>query len=215
MAMTGRFRRGVPLWVKIAYTAFVAVLVPKYLIDYGPTNFLYFCDVALLLTLGSLWTGNALLASAAAVGILLPQLIWMIDLVGSMVGLPLTGMTAYMFDAALPLFTRLLSLFHLWLPLFLLWVLARLGYDRRGFPFWVALGVVLMTLSYLFVPPPPAPADKPWLPVNVNYVYGLSDAEAQHWMSPQLYFLCLQIFLPVFVFFPTHLLLRRIYAAPR
>ena len=37
--------------LKVAYTAFMAVLVPVYWHHYGPTNFLYFCDVALFLTL--------------------------------------------------------------------------------------------------------------------------------------------------------------------
>ena len=37
----------VPLGLKLAYTAFMAVLVPVYWRYYGPTNFLYFCDVAL------------------------------------------------------------------------------------------------------------------------------------------------------------------------
>ena len=36
--------RLIPLWLKLAYTAFMAVLVPLYLRNYGPTNFLYFCD---------------------------------------------------------------------------------------------------------------------------------------------------------------------------
>ena len=37
----------VPLVVKLGYSAFTAVLVPLYLHATGPTNFLYFCDVAL------------------------------------------------------------------------------------------------------------------------------------------------------------------------
>ena len=40
-----------PLWLKLVYTAFVAVLVPVYWYYYGPTNFLYFCDVALIISL--------------------------------------------------------------------------------------------------------------------------------------------------------------------
>lgn len=36
--------RRIPLWLKIAYTAFMAVLIPVYWAHYGPTNFLYFCD---------------------------------------------------------------------------------------------------------------------------------------------------------------------------
>jgi hypothetical protein len=38
--------RQIPLWIKLAYSAFLAVMVPTYWHDYGPTNFLYFCDAA-------------------------------------------------------------------------------------------------------------------------------------------------------------------------
>lgn len=39
----------IPLWLKIVYSAFVAVLVPFYWFTYSPWNFLFFCDIALLL----------------------------------------------------------------------------------------------------------------------------------------------------------------------
>src|ERR1039458_8042640 len=42
--------RKIPLAAKVAGTAFLAVLVPVYLHTYGPTNFLWFCDAALILT---------------------------------------------------------------------------------------------------------------------------------------------------------------------
>src|SRR5215207_5400620 len=96
----------IPLWVKLAYTAFVAVLVPYYWKAYGPTNFLYFCDVALLMALFALWMENSLLASMPTVGILLPQMLWCADFFGGLVGKPITGMTAYMFNPELTLFTR-------------------------------------------------------------------------------------------------------------
>lgn len=102
----------IPLWFKLVYTAFSAVLIPNYLRDYGPTNFLYFCDVALLSTLVAIWIESALLISAPAVGILLPQVLWAIDFLTTAVGVPLTGMTAYMFNERLPLFTRGLPFFH-------------------------------------------------------------------------------------------------------
>lgn len=77
-------------------------------------------------------------ASAGAIGILLPQSLWMLDFLGGIVGQPLTGMTAYMFNDGLPLFTRFLSLFHFWLPLLLVYLLRRHGYDRRGiWPWWL------------------------------------------------------------------------------
>ena len=62
-----------PLWLKLAYSAFVAVLVPSYWHAYGPTNFLYFCDVALLMTLVALWREDSLFASMPLVGILVVQ----------------------------------------------------------------------------------------------------------------------------------------------
>lgn len=193
-----------PLWLKLPYTLFIAVLVPVYWRDYGPTNFLYFCDVALLLTLVSLWSGNMLWASAGAVGILLPQSLWMLDFLGGIVGLPLTGMTAYMFNNNLPLFTRFLSLFHFWLPLLLVFLLWRHGYDRRAIWLWWPLATCLLVLCYLIAPPPPAPADNPGLPVNINYVYGLGDDAPQDWLPPLVYFLALLAAMPALIFWPTH-----------
>src|SRR6201989_519371 len=87
----------VPLWIKIIYSAFMAVLVPVYWYYYGPTNFLYFCDVALILTLIGLWTESSLPISMCAVGIVLPQTIWVIDFVGQIFGMSVVGMTDYMF----------------------------------------------------------------------------------------------------------------------
>src|SRR5579864_8603492 len=111
-----RVARRIPLWLKWAYTAFFAVLVPYYWHAYGPTNFLYFCDMALFFTLAAVWLESPLLASMPTVGILLPQLLWMLDFMAELLGLRLTGMTGYMFDGGIPLLTRCLSLFHFWLP---------------------------------------------------------------------------------------------------
>ncbi len=100
----------IPLWLKLAYSTFMAVLLPVYYVNYGPTNFLYFCDVALLLTLVGVWRESALLISMSAVGILIPQMVWVADFMAHLVGFPLTGMTAYMFNPASSRFLRGLSL---------------------------------------------------------------------------------------------------------
>jgi len=202
----------IPLWVKLLYTAFVCVLVPYYWHSYGPTNFLYFCDVALFMALIAVWTEKSIWASMPTVGILLPQTLWMVDFLGGFVGLHVTGMTAYMFSDTIPLFTRGLSLFHFWLPLFLLWIISRLGYDRRAFWNWVVLAWVLMLVCYFLMPTPPAPSDNPNLPVNINYVYGLDEEKPQEWMPPLAYLGLLMAGLPVFVFLPTHLGLRRVFS---
>jgi hypothetical protein len=73
-------------------------MVPVYWRTYGPTNFLYFCDVAVFLTLAAVWTENALLASMAAVGIVLPQILWVVDLTAHLFGLKITGMSDYMLE---------------------------------------------------------------------------------------------------------------------
>lgn len=203
--------RRISLWVKLPFTAFVAVLVPFYWIEYGPSNFLYFCDLALLITVPALWLESPLLASAPTVGILLPQLLWMADFVGECVGIHITGMTTYMFQFhdAVTFFTRALSFFHFWLPILLVWLVSRLGYDRRAFVVWTALAWVVLAICYFCMPGPDL-NDGGILPININYVYGFSSKEPQPWMDSNLYFVLFTAFLTVGIFWPTHLLLRAI-----
>src|SRR5579863_7076021 len=89
----------VPLTLKAAYTAYMVVLIPVYWHYYGQTNFLYFCDVALILTLIAIWPENALLISMCAIGIVVPQALWVADFLSNTAGFSLLGMTDYMFDA--------------------------------------------------------------------------------------------------------------------
>ena len=88
----------VPLWLKLVYTAFMAVLVPVYWHYYGPTNFLYFCDLALFITLVGISIEKSFLISMCAVGILAPQAVWFADFVSNIVGSSLIGITDYMFN---------------------------------------------------------------------------------------------------------------------
>jgi hypothetical protein len=201
----------VPLVVKVAYTAFVAVLVPFYLSAYGPTNFLYFCDVALLLGLVAVWTEWSLPASMAAVGIVVPQTLWVVDFLGGLLGYHLTGMTEYMFDANIPLAARGLSLFHGWLPFFLVYLVWRLGYDRRALAAWTILAWMLVLICFFWMPAPPAPENSN-VPVNINYVYGLSDKQPQTWMPPVAWLGVMLAGLPLLLFLPADLALR--YLAP-
>ena len=205
-----RSSRRIPLVLKVALTAFVCVQVPFYWSAYGPTNFLYFCDIALFLTLASVLSEKRLPASMAAVGILLPQLVWVIDFVGGMFGHPVVGMTSYMFQESQPLYARAISLFHGWLPFLLLYVIYRQGYDRSALVAWTVLAWGLMLIAYFYLPPPPPPVNQPNLPVNVNYVYGISDDKPQEWMPPLAWLGVMLVGLPLVFFIPTHLLLSRL-----
>ena len=138
----------VPLPLKLAYTAFMAVLIPVYWHYYGPTNFLYFCDVALIFTLIAIWPENALLISMCAVGILVPQAVWVVDFLAHGAGVSLIGMADYMFDANRSVFLRLLSLYHGWLPFLLAYLVWRFGYDRRAVWAWTPLAWALLLICF-------------------------------------------------------------------
>ena len=200
----------IPLGIKLLFSAFVAVLVPTYWHNYGPTNFLYFCDVALLLTLVGVWLESSLLISMCAVGILLPQCLWLVDFACNLCGFHLTGMTNYMFNPTLPLFTRGLSAFHGWLPLLLIWLLTRVGYDRRALGGWSIVAGVLVLVCYLAMPAAGAHLANSNIPVNINYVYGFSDTEPQHWVNQNLFVFLWYVFLVCVAFLPTHLVLRKV-----
>src|SRR5271167_2593185 len=77
----------------------MAVLLPVYWYYYGPTNFLYACDLALILTLIGVWTESALLISMCLVGIGAIQALWVVDYLGNLVGIHVTGVTDYMFES--------------------------------------------------------------------------------------------------------------------
>lgn len=205
IAVSPKTRSVIPLPLKLSYTAFMAVLAPVYWFHYGPTNFLYFCDTALILTLIGVWTESALLVSMPTVGILAPQILWVVDFALAMFGVRLTGLTDYMFNPQTSLLLRGLSLFHGWLPFLLVYLVYRLGYDRRALAAWTMLAWMLMLVSYFFLPGPTPNAGL--TPVNVDYVFGLSDAAPQQWMPAWAWLSMMMVGLPVALFAPAHVVM--------
>jgi len=203
-------RRGrIPLALKLAYTLFVAVLVPYYWVTYSAWNFLFFCDLALLMTLPALWLESSFLMSVPAVGLALPQLLWVADF---LTGSRITTMTSYMFDPKLPLFVRGLSAFHGWLPFLLIWGVWQLGYDRRALAIWTAISTVVLLVCYFLAPAPPAPASNPNLAVNINYVYGLNYEKPQTWLPPWLWLTTMIVGFPIVFYLPSHLTFRSLFS---
>ena len=197
----------VPLWLKLAYTAFTAFLVPVYWHYYGPTNFLYFCDVALLITLVGIWIESPFLVSMCAVGMLAMGPLWVADFLSALVGFTLIGVTTYMFNQENSLLLRGLSLYHGWLPFLLVYLVWAFGYDGRALLAWIILAWALWLVCFFFMPPPnPEPG---LTPVNINYVWGPSDYAAQNWVSPAVWLIGLMIGIPLLLFVPSHLVLQR------
>jgi hypothetical protein len=199
-----------PLWLKLVYTAFLTVMIPVYLVQYGPVNFFYFCDIALLFTLAGIWREDALLISIPAVGIIFPQILWCLDFLIQVAGGDFTGMTAYMFDGERSLFLRGLSLFHGWLPFLLLYLVLKLGYDRRALAIWSGLVIILCLIAFFLLPPAGAVLASPTLPRNVNYVFGLDDAHPQTLFPPLVYLGLWITAMIVIAALPTHFILRKI-----
>jgi len=202
--MTSRERRAIPLWLKVSYTLFVAVLVPVYWVRYGPANFLWACDIALLVTVIALWRASRLLASMMAVAVLLPELVWNLDFFLRLItGQDVTGLdaTGYMFSPQQSLPVRLLSLFHLFLPPLLLWLVWRLGYHTRAGLATTALCWLVLPLSYLFTDPAR----------NINWVFGWG-REPQMWLPGAWYLALWMLLVPLCIYLPTHLVLKKLFA---
>jgi hypothetical protein len=211
----GSCRHRIPLVAKLSGTLFLAILVPVYWHIYGPSNFLWFCDAALIFTVVGMWLESPLLVSMCAVGILLPQCLWLADFGGNFLGFHLLGLTGYMFDRHLPLFARGLSLFHGWLPVLLLWLLFRVGYDQRALWAWTTAAAGLGFVCYFFTPPAGAHPANPNIPININYLYGFNNQQPQQWVNQNLYVVLWLGGLWLVAFLPTHVLLGRIFAARR
>lgn len=193
----------IPIWLKIAHTLFVCLVVPIYWRQYGPVNFLWFSDIALLMIVPALWLDSSLLVSMMALAVVLPELVWNIDFFFRLAtGVSLIGLSSYMFDASLPLFLRSLSLFHVVLPFLLIWMLYRLGYDHRALFWQILVAAVVFPLSYFFSNPRE----------NVNWVYGLGK-KPQTLVPAPLFVLFLILTFSLAVYLPMHLLLGRVFGS--
>ena len=187
-----------PLWLKLICAAFILILVPIYLRQYGAINFLWFSDIALIGTLAALWLENGFLASTMAVSVLLVEWAWNLDFFARLLtGVRLIGLSDYMFDGKINLAIRALSMFHLLLPPLLVWMLYRLGYDERALIASTGLAWFVLPLSRWLS----TPAE------NTNWVYGFGQKRWAFSSAP-LHVAVLMIGFPVLVYLPTHFLLK-------
>ena len=93
-------------------------------------------------------------------------------------------------------------------PFLLSFLVRKLGYDRRAFVAWTALAWALCLVAFFLLPPAGAHLANPNTPVNVNYVFGMNDAEPQHWIAPGLYLAVWMTGLLAIFYLPTHCILR-------
>jgi len=146
-------------WVGLAW---LVVYLPSYAAAYGFTNFLFLCDLGVMLTVAALLAGNRLVLSSQAVAAPVIGLAWALDAGWRVVtGAHLFGGTEYMWDPQYPLFTRLLSLYHLAWPVLVVVLVRRVGYDRRGWALQAGIAASAVVICRLFT----APAE------NINFAF--------------------------------------------
>ena len=180
-----------PLWL--------LVYLPSYAMAYGGANFLFLCNLGVILTALALAFENRLLLSSQALAAPVIGLAWSLDAGWRLLtGAHLFGGTEYMWDATLPLFTRLLSLYHVFWPLLVLWCVRRLGYDRRGWGLQAAIAALALVAARLLT----APAD------NINFAFHDPFFHRQLGPAP-IHLACVWLALAGIAYGATHLALRR------
>jgi hypothetical protein len=191
----------IALWIKLAYSVQLAVILPVYAVVWGWRNFLWFSDIALIATGVALWLDSALVASMMALAVLLPELLWSASYFGRLLfGVGITDLAGYMFDSRKPRFVRALSLFHVVLPAVLIWMLHELGYDQRALVAQTLLAWVVLPLTYAVT----TPAGE-----NINWVRGPD--KMQRRVPPLAWLALLMIAFPLGLYLPTHLVLSALF----
>jgi len=187
----------IPLALKILWTTWLLVWAPVYWKHYGAQNFLFFCDIGNVLIAIGLWRESRLILSWQAVSLLVFQSLYAIDLIGAFVsGQHAIGGTEYMFDPKIPPLVRVLGLYHLAVPPLLLWAVRRVGCDPAAWK-WATLEAWIVVPINFF-----------WRPqFNVNWARGLG--HEQHLLPAWLYLLGYLVVVPMAVYWPTQLALRR------
>ena len=205
MASPASHPKSFPTWIRWSALAWLLVWIPTYWHTWGVANFLHLCDIAVVLTCLGLWSNSPLLLSSQAVSSLLIDTAWAVDAATRfLTGRHWIGGTEYLFDSSFPLWVRLLSLFHVVMPFLLLWALHRVGYDRRGWFAQSAIAIPVVVFARLAATPV----------TNINFVYA-DPFFHRSWGPWPLHLIAVLAFLVFVVYFPTHLLLSRLFPSPR
>jgi hypothetical protein len=202
--MPTRIPAPVPLWLNLALTGFVIVLIPIYWRHYGWHNFLWLSDIALFLTVVSLWRTSPLINSMLGIGVLPLEMFWNIDFFTRLItGMEVGGIAQYMFDESLPLHLRALSLFHIALPITWITLLKRWGYDPRAFKAQTLLLWVALLASYGLTRP-----DE-----NINWVF-MPYKSGWQWIPELAWLIAYMLLVPALVHWPLHKLYSSQLAKP-
>ncbi len=187
----------VPRWLKLAFTLWILVWAPSYLVLLGAQNFFWLCNIASFLLLVALWREHRTLMSMQWLAVAMVGSLWSLDVAtAAITGIHPIGGTEYMFDPEHPPMARAMSLYHVVLPLVAGIGITRLGYARCALPWQTLLTWLVVPLTYLLTE-----AKR-----NINWVHG-PFGQPQDSLDPLLYVLLLMLLWPVIVYLPVHLMM--------
>jgi hypothetical protein len=186
----------IPLWLKVVWSGWVLLWAPLYFHQYGAQNFLFFCDMGNILIAVALWLESSLIFSWQAVGLLIFQTLYSIDLIGAFLFRHhVFGGTEYMFNPHIGLLVRLLGLYHVVVPPLLLWAVDRLGYDEAGWKWQTLTCWIVVPINFFWRPQS-----------NVNWARGLG--HEQHALPGWLYLAAYLVLVPLLIYWPTQVALK-------
>lgn len=195
---------GIPSWLRWSAVAWLLFWMAAYGRVYGPGNFLHLCDIGVILACAGLWLESPLLLSSQAVGTLIVDAVWGLDVAWRFfLGQHLLGGTEYVFDPRYPLWVRLLTFFHVITPPLLLWGIHRLGYDRRAWALQSAIAAGALVVSRFT-----APAE------NLNFAFR-DPFFHRAWGPAPTHLAVTLLFIMLVMYLPAHLVLRRLFAPPK
>lgn len=196
-----------PLFPRLrwAAVAWMAVWAPVYFVHHGPRNFIYLCDISVVLTTVGLWRGSALLLSSQALSSLLVESLWTVDAGARLLtGRHPIGGTEYMWQADLPLGLRLMSLFHVIWPPLLLYAIRRTGYDRRALALQAGIAAAALIAARLL-----GGEER-----NINFAFR-DPFFGRSWGPPAAHLAVTWTVLVAACYVPLHLVLRRLFPRRR
>ena len=194
----------VPLWLKVAWTAMVLVVVLIYWRHRGPANLLWFSDIAILALVPGLWLESSFIVSLTACMVFVAEILWSASFFGYLLHIPrVTGIADYMFDRQTPPWLRAVSLFHLPLAAMIVWGPWRLGYDPGVYPWAVLITWIVLLLTRGLTDTEP----------NINHVYRFPFAAGAN-LTPVRHMLVLMVAVPLLLQLPGHLLLQMLFGNP-
>ena len=199
-------RAAVSRWISLPYTVFAGAVVAVDAAQPGVLLF-WFADIALIASVLALWYEQRLLASMAALAVLVPALLWNIGFFARLLGgVDPFGLASHLFEPEVSFLVRLASLAHVVLPVLLLWLVSRLGYDPRALPMQTLFGWAVLMAGVVLTP---------LLASSMDGTLAMGARLRQAWLPGWLWVALLMIAYPVLVYLPAHALLQELYGPAR